>query len=460
MGYSIEIMTKQGVASNNQTYATLDFSDSKTTQKMNRSVVNTMYAETQAKQGASANKLTYAALEFSASKKTGKPKYNDKNTEYTKIPEWIGHRCWKGRERTQQEARASGVEAVGTGVESKQIGEVVRDIADGTSIQVTQHPEHIVINTGENVKFSCNFPDTKIIKTNWWKQGESEYLKIDHKKQFDQKSARKTSLELLDVRHQDSGIYYCAAMTAGYTTVNGSGSHLTVYEITTGIHTTERQNTEGLFEASSSVEETQSVQNGTVYICRVSHISLQTPGIRNYTIYKVYLPDKEKDRHLYPLLIAGCAVGVAVLVLLVYFGNRSKLMKMKGVHRKQNDLDHQSQQEVHGGDAERVTYITLDLKSSDKLSRPKHKEDRTVYAKIKQKAENNKQVYASLEFSGPEKGGKPKRSKPNTVYATVQGKQGVAANKLTYAALEFSGSKKAGKPKHSDKNTEYAKIQV
>uniref|UniRef100_A0A4W3IRD5 Ig-like domain-containing protein n=1 Tax=Callorhinchus milii TaxID=7868 RepID=A0A4W3IRD5_CALMI len=57
-------------------------------------------------------------------------------------------------------------------------------------------------------------------------------------------------------------------------------------EITTGIHTTERQNTEGLFEASSSVEETQSVQNGTVYICRVSHISLQTPGIRNYTIYK------------------------------------------------------------------------------------------------------------------------------------------------------------------------------
>uniref|UniRef100_A0A4W3H3U9 Ig-like domain-containing protein n=1 Tax=Callorhinchus milii TaxID=7868 RepID=A0A4W3H3U9_CALMI len=91
-------------------------------------------------------------------------------------------------------------------------------VADGTSIQVTQHPEHIAINTGENVKFSCNFPDTKIIKANWWKQGESEYLRIDHKKLFGQESAGKASLELLDVRHQDSGIYYCAAVTPGKTT--------------------------------------------------------------------------------------------------------------------------------------------------------------------------------------------------------------------------------------------------
>uniref|UniRef100_A0A4W3H5G0 Ig-like domain-containing protein n=1 Tax=Callorhinchus milii TaxID=7868 RepID=A0A4W3H5G0_CALMI len=66
-------------------------------------------------------------------------------------------------------------------------------------------------------------------------------------------------------------------------------------EITTGIHTIKRQNTEGLFEASSSVEETQSVQNGTVYTCCVSHISLQTPGIRNYTICTVYLPDKGRN---------------------------------------------------------------------------------------------------------------------------------------------------------------------
>uniref|UniRef100_A0A4W3GBM1 Ig-like domain-containing protein n=1 Tax=Callorhinchus milii TaxID=7868 RepID=A0A4W3GBM1_CALMI len=96
-------------------------------------------------------------------------------------------------------------------------------------LSLTQHPEHIAINTGENVKFSCNFPDTSIITTNWWKQGESEYLRIDHKKLFGQESAGEASLELLDVRHQDSGIYYCAAVTPGKTTVNGTGSHLTVY---------------------------------------------------------------------------------------------------------------------------------------------------------------------------------------------------------------------------------------
>eukprot|EP00062_Callorhinchus_milii_P018851 gi/632972918/ref/XP_007902894.1/ PREDICTED: uncharacterized protein LOC103185939 [Callorhinchus milii] len=351
------------------------------------------------------------------------------------------------------------------------------------SIHVTQHPKHVAINRGENVKFSCALSFTTSLRIYWWKQGESEYLAGDHKKVFGLENTGSAFFKLLDAALQDSGIYYCTVVTQGNITVDGAGSHLTVCvppivlklssnapqkdsspfltllcettafypenvtftwsknstEITTGIITTNQLNAEGLFEASSCMEETQSVQNGTVYTCRVFHLSLQTPGIGNYT---VHLPNiEEKDRLLYLSLIAGCTVGLFFLVLLVFFGNRSKFMKMKGVHRKQNDPDHHNQQAMQGGDAETVTYITLDLKSSNKLSRPKHQEDRTVYAKIKQKAEDDKQVYATLEFSGPETVGKPKKSNPNIEYTTVQTMQGAAGNNLTYATLHFSDSK-------------------
>uniref|UniRef100_A0A4W3H4M5 Ig-like domain-containing protein n=1 Tax=Callorhinchus milii TaxID=7868 RepID=A0A4W3H4M5_CALMI len=59
-------------------------------------------------------------------------------------------------------------------------------------------------------------------------------------------------------------------------------------EMATGVNTTIQQISNGLYEASSSVEEIEAVQNGVVYTCQVSHLSLQTPVIANYT---VVLPD-------------------------------------------------------------------------------------------------------------------------------------------------------------------------
>uniref|UniRef100_A0A4W3H1I7 Ig-like domain-containing protein n=1 Tax=Callorhinchus milii TaxID=7868 RepID=A0A4W3H1I7_CALMI len=54
-------------------------------------------------------------------------------------------------------------------------------------------------------------------------------------------------------------------------------------EISSGITITKQQNAEGLYEASSSITETQTVRTETVYTCQVSHPSLQ--------ILKTYLHD-------------------------------------------------------------------------------------------------------------------------------------------------------------------------
>ncbi|XP_067853651.1 H-2 class II histocompatibility antigen, A-S beta chain-like [Heptranchias perlo] len=54
-------------------------------------------------------------------------------------------------------------------------------------------------------------------------------------------------------------------------------------ETATGIHTIKRQNTEGLYEVSSTLEETQPVSSGAKYTCSVSHVSLETPAVITYT---------------------------------------------------------------------------------------------------------------------------------------------------------------------------------
>uniref|UniRef100_A0A4W3H2L4 Ig-like domain-containing protein n=1 Tax=Callorhinchus milii TaxID=7868 RepID=A0A4W3H2L4_CALMI len=55
-------------------------------------------------------------------------------------------------------------------------------------------------------------------------------------------------------------------------------------KITSGINITKQQNAEGLYEASSFVEENKPIQSGVDYICEVSHISLRIPEIANYTV--------------------------------------------------------------------------------------------------------------------------------------------------------------------------------
>eukprot|EP00062_Callorhinchus_milii_P018850 gi/632972769/ref/XP_007902822.1/ PREDICTED: opioid-binding protein/cell adhesion molecule homolog [Callorhinchus milii] len=106
---------------------------------------------------------------------------------------------------------------------------IISKVADVTLIQVMQRPKHIAINRGEDVTFSCNFSRNQRVKIYWWKQGASEYMGSSHKKTSHLEASERATLKLLDAELQDSGTYYCTMVFQGNITVNGSGSHLTVY---------------------------------------------------------------------------------------------------------------------------------------------------------------------------------------------------------------------------------------
>eukprot|EP00062_Callorhinchus_milii_P018852 gi/632972920/ref/XP_007902895.1/ PREDICTED: uncharacterized protein LOC103185940 [Callorhinchus milii] len=205
---------------------------------------------------------------------------------------------------------------------------IISKVAGRALIEVTQYPEHQAVSRGTDVKLYCAFPfpdPNSYAKVHWWKQGESQYLhrRPDKRKIFGFDSKACGLFQLLDATLQDSGVYHCTLSIQGEMAGNGTGSQLTVCvppdplkidrtapqknssatltlvcktaafypenltltwykngtEITTGIITTKQQNTDGLYEVSSSLEETQPVQSGLVYTCRVSHLIKQTAEI-------------------------------------------------------------------------------------------------------------------------------------------------------------------------------------
>eukprot|EP00062_Callorhinchus_milii_P018856 gi/632972773/ref/XP_007902824.1/ PREDICTED: tyrosine-protein phosphatase non-receptor type substrate 1-like [Callorhinchus milii] len=368
---------------------------------------------------------------------------------------------------------------------------------------VTQYPKFQTPNNGANITFHCIFavaPTNVRINVYWWKHGESGYLqtKEDKRQIFGLEHGRGGGFfHLLDVRVKDTGVYHCALIREGKTAGNGTGSHLTVCvsptsvkifprdlrngsanltlvcetdgfypdnlnltwykngtEMATGVNTTIQQISNGLYEASSSVEEIEAVQNGVVYTCQVSHLSLQTPVIANYT---VVLPDIRSDTLSPYLLIAGYAGGgLAFLVLIIIIAKGSQLRKMRGSHGVVNGSDHPEEEEAR---TEMVSYATLDLTGSQKTRRPKHQEERTVYSETKHGAASNKMTYATLDLSSSQGNGKPKCSNKNTEYAQLQTTQAAGGNKLTYVAPDLARSKKMKKAK-CNKDAEYAEVQV
>uniref|UniRef100_A0A4W3H538 Ig-like domain-containing protein n=1 Tax=Callorhinchus milii TaxID=7868 RepID=A0A4W3H538_CALMI len=201
------------------------------------------------------------------------------------------------------------------------------------SVKVTQIPDHVAAIRGTNVTFHCNFPfpqGSSGVKVQWDEEGESGYLdtKEDRRKLFGVKTKGKGFFQFLNVSLQDSGVYRCVVVRQGSIIGRGSGSRLTVCvpptplkifsrslpkpqtlvcetalfhpkEITftwykdgtkivptPGIKleesgSTERQNSEELYKASSSIE---GAQLESVYTCQVSHVSLNISAIASYII--------------------------------------------------------------------------------------------------------------------------------------------------------------------------------
>uniref|UniRef100_A0A4W3HMK7 Ig-like domain-containing protein n=1 Tax=Callorhinchus milii TaxID=7868 RepID=A0A4W3HMK7_CALMI len=320
-------------------------------------------------------------------------------------------------------------------------------VSDGTLIEVTQQPKHGISLVGENITFKCIFavsPNHTRIKVYWSKQGEDGYLHANdgNRKIFGFEDKGNYFFKLLDVRIQDSGVYYCAVIHEGRESGRGSGSQLTVcvaptplkifhrvsekYSsastlvcktaafypgnltfnwyvngtiISTGINITQQQNSDGLYQASSSVGVIQSLQSRIAYTCMVSHISLRTEGIAKYMIP---FSDREYEfPDYYYLLIAGCTVGVLSMLLLLIIG--IPLMKSKGKPSKFIESYGNGEQRIQEANTETVAYVSLDLTRSKKSLRPKHPEARTVYAQTKQRGADNKIIYSVLDLTDSKK---------------------------------------------------------
>ncbi|XP_060694226.1 immunoglobulin lambda-1 light chain-like isoform X2 [Hemiscyllium ocellatum] len=181
---------------------------------------------------------------------------------------------------------------------------------------------------GETVTFHCSFPlfrDIRNIAVHWWKAGDRKFLssKQDSRRVFQIESKASAILRINNVRFGDAGVYYCRVQ--GEYTGNGTGTRLNVnasphpLKITTkfsanyaltcicktsgfypkdhtiawrkdgqnvvrGTKTSVEKNTEGLFEVTSYLVETQPARSGTVYVCEVSHSTLKNPTWVNYTV--------------------------------------------------------------------------------------------------------------------------------------------------------------------------------
>ncbi|XP_051884709.1 uncharacterized protein LOC127577509 [Pristis pectinata] len=238
--------------------------------------------------------------------------------------------------------------------------------------KVVQTPERTDSLVGENVIFSCTFSiseDTSDVDICWWKLGEEELIQPDSRKRIDT-GERKISLQLLNLSIDDSGTYYCGVTLKGINLAKGSGSQLIVgaspiplrilrngslpstlcckmapfypagltitwyknnKSIETGINTTQRLNSAGMFEASSTLHDPQSAQGRSVYTCVASHLTLKIPAMAIYSVPNSN-PDRDSIRTslYFHLKIFGCTgFALAFLVLMVIIGISFRFISCK-----------------------------------------------------------------------------------------------------------------------------------
>ncbi|XP_067854359.1 tyrosine-protein phosphatase non-receptor type substrate 1-like [Heptranchias perlo] len=181
---------------------------------------------------------------------------------------------------------------------------------------------------------------------------------------------------------------------------------------TTEISNVIQLNTDGLYEASSRLDDTPPVPTGTVYTCLVSHVTLQIPATATHIV--TYPIGGQITRYL---LISACAgVGLVFAVLVLIIGKRCLSKKNKGAQNDDESSDHCKQPATVDVMA---PYAALDMTKSRKDPRPKHQE-RTVYAQTKQRAPENQLTYASIDMTSSKKTAKPPRKDKSTEYAQLR----------------------------------------
>ncbi|XP_067853498.1 natural cytotoxicity triggering receptor 3 ligand 1-like [Heptranchias perlo] len=252
--------------------------------------------------------------------------------------------------------------------------------------EVFQTPESTSVISGADVTFKCltsSVHDNSDVNVYWWRLGDKHLLKpsSDGSKRFFPLENGEASFQIVNVRVPDSGFYYCGVRYTGNRIVNGTGSKLVVHaspepvslspkvsgtnssaltlvcatavfypepltftwykndtNIVTGITTIKKLNSEGIYEASSSLNATQLAESGVIYTCVVSHLTLQSPAVAVY-FDSTSNPGNEHIPHY--LLISGCTGGALILLALVaVIGKSCQLSNCKGARRKEEESQH------------------------------------------------------------------------------------------------------------------------
>ncbi|XP_072374548.1 uncharacterized protein [Scyliorhinus torazame] len=273
------------------------------------------------------------------------------------------------------------------------------------TLRVGQYPDKQNKTRGANVTFFCTFPfaqDTSRVRVNWWKEGERSFLqeRSDSRYQFEIRNKASASFLLLDVDVPDSGVYYCRVNKADKVG-NGTGTRLLVTappysphivptlfgkgsalflrlacnagsfhsqelsirwsvngtEFGKGTRTDIQPGPGKLFQHSSYLEQSQPVQNGTVYTCRVS-----SPNNRMQTHYTYIASAGEQNLGAVPWWIYICiGSGAFLLLLLIITSILCKFCVCRGKRRKTEKRCVQEKQHMHQAANHKMAYTAEDF---------------------------------------------------------------------------------------------------
>ncbi|XP_059849429.1 M1-specific T cell receptor beta chain-like [Hypanus sabinus] len=322
-----------------------------------------------------------------------------------------------------------------------------------TASEVSQLPKDQNVLRGANVTLFCIFPrsqDTADVR--WWRDGDKTFLKNDSRRHLTVETGR-GALVLWNVTFADSGMYYCEAKYQERSYGRGSGSRLTVFvpptpleivpvggfssprkllcktaafypekleivwqrnkkRIHMGIETVPNSYVDGMYEASSLLEITQSTWGKDIYTCLVSHVSLTAPVSFSYIL------EQGADTRL----ILACALGGSAIlnVILIIVLLKFKLKRSHGGNK--NSLDGcQNEDPAEQAPVEHTTaYASLNHRESKPFIKDGQHEERVIYSQAK----------------------------------------GNGADKLTYAALQIPDSSYTQASKHQSKHTLYADVNT
>ncbi|XP_062923614.1 natural cytotoxicity triggering receptor 3 ligand 1-like [Mobula hypostoma] len=228
-----------------------------------------------------------------------------------------------------------------------------------TANEVSQFPRDLNVPVGANVTMFCKLLLTNdTVDVRWWRKGEKGFLERDSRRQFTVERGRGT-LVLWNVKFSDSGLYYCAVKFQEQYLGTGGGTKFTVFapptpveivpvggfssprkllcktacfypekleivwqrnnkQIRTGIESVTNRNVDGLYEAFSLLEITQSTLGKDTYTCLVSHVSLTVPA--NFS----YIQEQDSNKILiFRSALGGLAI-VTLIIILIRIGVKAK----------------------------------------------------------------------------------------------------------------------------------------